>query len=189
MRGLENYETVKERKVRFYNDHPTGAVHVELTSPPEQAQTFVVIHASVWRDAQDMRAGHGPDSQGLSLSVAGGKGADRDAWMENCEESAVGRALDNLGYHSGTCSREEMQKQQAHAEQAPAKKAPAKKGNPAVEKEKLQRKFFAVARGKGMDDETIKAFIFDTFAVDSTSKLTEDDLTEAIETIAGMEGK
>lgn len=52
------------------------------------------------------------DGAGFSLSIAGGKGADKNAWVENAEESAVGRALDNMGYHSGSASQEEMMKVQ-----------------------------------------------------------------------------
>ena len=188
---LEGYETVKERKTKFYRDNPEGTVAVELMSPPEKAPEFVMIRASVWRDASDMREGYRPDSQGISLSIAGGKGADRDAWTENAEESAVGRALDNLGYHGGTCSREEMEKATHHAKQRKTTKQQTSKSNKTEEDntdlDALRNKLLAVARGKKIPKDRLKEVIFDVTGTDNPKELSKNEITRVIEHVSTME--
>ncbi|QHW35779.1 hypothetical protein GZH47_33335 (plasmid) [Paenibacillus rhizovicinus] len=134
---LANYETVKQRKVRLRKDYPNSIIHPMTISGIGYANNFVMHVAMVWKEKTEMSltpevvaaisdlaksATHDnagivattiaimtrADSVGHSLSLAGGPKADKNAWVENSEESAVGRALDNLGYHSGSCSQEEM---------------------------------------------------------------------------------
>lgn len=112
----DNYTPVKVRKNQFWQDYPEGAIHVEPMSSPKDATEYVLLRASIWKDKVHMHQGFGPDGQGISLSIAGGDGADRTSWTENCEESAVGRALDNLGYNDGKCSREEIVQAERHAD-------------------------------------------------------------------------
>ncbi|SFJ63989.1 hypothetical protein SAMN02799624_05313 [Paenibacillus sp. UNC496MF] len=143
---LSKYETVKSRKTRLRTDHPNALIYPMQISGVQYANHFVVHLALVWKDkatknntaeailaitelcktitmdnASIVASAIGlvlnADSVGHSLSIAGGAKADKNAWMENCEESAVGRALDNMGYHSGSASQEEMLKVQ-HTEAA-----------------------------------------------------------------------
>lgn len=137
---LNNYETVKSRKVRLRSDHPDSLIMPLPLSDLNYAANYIMMGALIWKDKKEMakldegklnqmmemaakatpqNAGpimisiaiiSGADGNGFSLSMAGGKGADKSAWVENAEESAVGRALDNMGYHSGSASQEEMQK-------------------------------------------------------------------------------
>ena len=111
--NLEDYITVKQRKQMFYRDYPTGVIIPEIISDINKANEYVVIEASVWKERAYYQTGFPPDGKGMSLSRAGGGMADKFAWVENCEESAIGRALDNMGYAvEGKCSREEMEKVQ-----------------------------------------------------------------------------
>ena len=134
---LSSYETVKQRKTRIRNDYPESVIYPMQVSGVSYADKFVVYIALVWKDYKTKNSSpeaisavgellktitpdNAPlvaasiglilnaDSTGHSLSIANGLNADKNAWVENCEESAVGRALDNLGYHSGSCSAEEM---------------------------------------------------------------------------------
>jgi hypothetical protein len=144
---LSRYETVKSRKTRLRADYPDALIYPMQISGVQYANNFVVHLALIWKDkatksnspeavsavtelcksitmdnaaivASTIGLILNADSVGYSLSIAGGPKADKNAWMENCEESAVGRALDNLGYHSGSCSQEEMIKvQQTEAAQ------------------------------------------------------------------------
>jgi hypothetical protein len=138
---LAKYETVKQRKTRLRNDHPNSIIYPMQISGTHYANNFVVYLSLIWKDkatknnspeaiqaVTDLCKSITPDnaaivagsiglilnadSVGYSLSIAGGAKADKNAWVENCEESATGRALDNLGYHSGSASQEEMIKVQ-----------------------------------------------------------------------------
>ena len=117
--NLENYETVKERKKRFYKDHVDGRIMVEMIN--EDLMEKAVFKATIYLNADDQK-NNLPKSTGYALEVRDtelstskyGKeyeSVNYSSWTENCEESAVGRALDNAGYAgTKTCSREEMEK-------------------------------------------------------------------------------
>ena len=125
---LNQYETVKERKTRFYRDHPDGRVIVEdLSNDPVQYAKF---RATLYLSGDDQEAGraratgHAMEMREWELSQGrNGKYASVNytSWTENAEESAIGRALDNAGYASDPSqktgaqpgpSREEMEKVQ-----------------------------------------------------------------------------
>lgn len=144
---LSKYETVKSRKVRLKTDHPESFILPFPMSDINYATNYILMGALIWKDkatftkidpsvllaiqtmgatATSQNAGMvlasiailaQADGAGFSLSMAGGKGADQNAWVENAEESAVGRALDNMGYHSGSASQDEMKKVQ-HMQEA-----------------------------------------------------------------------
>lgn len=117
---LANYEPVKIRKKRFYGDYPNGRIIVDaVTISADQA----VFKAYLYKDCDDQDA-HRPLSTGHAQEFKGQGGmANKFAWCENCEESAIGRALDNAGYASDEkCSREEMIKVQQGQKQIDALK-------------------------------------------------------------------
>ncbi len=123
--NLEEYEPVKERKKRFYSDHPDGRIVVEsvTTNPLE----YAFFKALVFFNAGDQEHNL-PRATGYALELRDkekklnkyGKeyeSVNYTSWTENCEESAVGRALDNAGYASlNKASREEMAKAQRMGE-------------------------------------------------------------------------
>jgi hypothetical protein len=116
------YETVKERKKRFYADHPEGAIVVDMVQS-ENIERYALHRASVYRTRED-RIANIPAATGyafelrdteISVSSEGKKyeSVNYSSWCENAEESAVGRALDNAGYAGNDkCSRDEMEKAQ-----------------------------------------------------------------------------
>lgn len=104
---LEDYETVEERIKRFYSDHPSGAIHTELASSPDEMPKWVAFKALVRKDA----ASSFYDATGYAMEIQGQGNVNKDAHVENCETSAIGRALANLNYSgSKRPSREEMSK-------------------------------------------------------------------------------
>lgn len=120
--NLEDYETVKERKQRFYKDFPDGRIVVTCKNDSSaELMDFAKFEARVYLNAQDQEKDL-PRGTGTALEMrdkelsrtSGGKtyeSVNYSSWTENCEESAVGRALDNAGYASnGKPSREEMEK-------------------------------------------------------------------------------
>jgi hypothetical protein len=117
--NLSDYETVKNRKLRFYADHPDGRICVHLVN--DDLDEKAVVKASVYFNGSDQEkmlprgSGYALEIRDKSLSKNQyGKeyeSVNYSSWLENCEESAVGRALDNAGYASNSkCSKDEIEK-------------------------------------------------------------------------------
>lgn len=104
--NLDDYELVEDRLRRFWDEHPEGRV---TTSLLEHSDSRYIVQAHVWRtSAQES----GPDACGLAEETVGSSSVNRTSALENCETSAIGRALANLGYAAKgkRPSREEMDK-------------------------------------------------------------------------------
>jgi len=104
---LSQYEPVEERLARFWKDHPQGRVHTELVNGSHAGESVVII-ASVYKDKADLY----PDATGHAQETPGSNPVNKTSWIENCETSAIGRALANMGYapKGSRPSREEMAK-------------------------------------------------------------------------------
>ena len=104
--NLEDYEPVEDRLARFWADHKNGRVHTEVL--PSPASNEWVVFAAVYRDQADGV----PFATGLAHEVIGQGMVNRTSALENCETSAIGRALANGGYATKgkRPSREEMTK-------------------------------------------------------------------------------
>ena len=112
---LSNYEQVKDRITRFYSDHPDGRILTELVTAPAELGTHASFKALVYLGDTLKATGYAYESQG--------QGVNRDAWVENCETSAIGRALANMDYcGSLRPSQEEMSKVNNKPPSAPAAK-------------------------------------------------------------------
>ena len=105
MFNLDDYETVEERLVKFWKDHPDGQIHTKLL---ENTASRFIVEASVFRTEADVR----PWTTGLAEETVQGRGVNATSALENCETSAIGRALANAGYATKgkRASREEMGK-------------------------------------------------------------------------------
>jgi hypothetical protein len=106
---LQNYETVAQRIIRFYADHSEGAIITKyLTTDADRERRQWVVYAEVWFDKNnDVR----PTGTGLAFEIDGGAGANSTSALENCESSAVGRALAQANYGGDKrVTREEMAK-------------------------------------------------------------------------------
>jgi len=108
MFNLEDYETVEERLVKYWKDHPDGQIHTSLLD--SSGGRYIVI-AQVYRTEADAR----PWTTGLAEETVAGRGVNATSALENCETSAIGRALANAGYATKgkRASREEMSKVQS----------------------------------------------------------------------------
>lgn len=106
--NLENYSEVKDRLKLFWAKYPQGRIITEMIhlDAADVGQRMVIVKAELYGDLEDER----PLTTGLSQTREGTFGANKTAFIENCETSAVGRALANLGF-SGDLrpSREEME--------------------------------------------------------------------------------
>ena len=117
--NLDNYETVEDRLKKFWKENPDARINTEIAHITEDG-TCVTIRAEVFKQEEDAR----PVATGIAQETKGQGGfANADAWMENCETSAIGRALANWKYQGSDKarpSREEMSKVQV--EKKPVKK-------------------------------------------------------------------
>jgi hypothetical protein len=105
MFNLDDYETVEERLIKFWKDHPDGQIHTKLL---ESQSSRFIVEASIFRTEADLR----PWTTGLAEETVQGRGVNATSALENCETSAIGRALANAGYATKgkRASREEMGK-------------------------------------------------------------------------------
>ena len=108
MFNLEDYETVEERLVKFWKDHPDGRISTTLV---EHTLQRFIVQASVFRTEVDAQAW----TTGYAEETVSTRGVNSTSALENCETSAIGRALANAGYvtKGKRPSREEMSKVKA----------------------------------------------------------------------------
>ena len=111
MFNLDDYETVEERLVKFWKDYEDGQIHTQML---EASPSRFIVLASIFRTEADAR----PWTTGLAEETVQGRGVNATSALENCETSAIGRALANAGYATKgkRASREEMSKVAAKAQ-------------------------------------------------------------------------
>lgn len=123
--NLDDYIQVQDRINEFWVKYPEGSILTYLRSAEDNWGAARYL-AEVRKD----RTTSSPDATGWAFELAVGKGANSTSHEENCETSAIGRALANMGFAvsaSKRASREEMEKVQRaqEAQQAPAQAAPS----------------------------------------------------------------
>jgi hypothetical protein len=105
--NLDDYEPVAARHTRWLADHPNGRTITHMISAP--GADICVIRAELWLEDICIATGYAEE-------VRGAGNVNRTSHVENCETSAVGRALANAGYAGSDVnkrpSREEMSKVQ-----------------------------------------------------------------------------
>jgi hypothetical protein len=110
MFNLDDYETVEERLIKFWKEHPDGRIDTKLV---EASASRFIVQAYIYRTEADQY----PWASGLAEETVSGRGVNATSALENCETSALGRALASAGYATKgkRPSREEMSKVAAGA--------------------------------------------------------------------------
>jgi hypothetical protein len=144
MFNLADYETVESRLEKWWKDYPDGRVATKI----EQAtDTRYIVSAELFKTEADAKA----YATGLASESVSDRGVNSTSALENCETSAIGRALANAGYAAKgkRASREEMDKVN-RAEFKPKYSAPGSK-SAAMEMALhiVEQKSNAVADGSG----------------------------------------
>ena len=105
MFNLADYETVEVRLEKFIKDYPDFRIATELES--FQSNRYIV-KAYLYKDLKDEVSW----STGYAEETISERGVNSTSALENCETSAIGRALANAGYAAKgkRPSREEMTK-------------------------------------------------------------------------------
>ena len=107
--NLDDYETVEERLIKFWKDHAEGRIITTLLSG---TSSQFIVRAKLYKDGSDTIW-----TTGLAEETVQGRGVNSTNALENCETSAIGRALANAGYATKgkRASRSEMSKVVAQA--------------------------------------------------------------------------
>ena len=101
---LSQYATVEERLALFWAAHPDGRIATTALNAGDRSCLF---RAEVYANAADSV----PMAVGHAYEEKTDRGVNATSHVENCETSAIGRALANWIYAAGKRpSREEMEK-------------------------------------------------------------------------------
>jgi len=115
MFNLADYEPVEVRLEKFIKDYPAFRIATELEVVEA---TRYIVKAYLFKDAKDSVAW----ATGYAEETVTNRGVNQTSALENCETSAIGRALANAGYapKGKRPSREEMGKVVAKKTEKPA---------------------------------------------------------------------
>ena len=102
--NLDDYETVEERLIKFWRGNPEGRIVTVMLSG---SGSQFIVRAELYKNGSDPVW-----ATGLAEETVQGRGVNSTSALENCETSAIGRALANAGYATKgkRASREEMNK-------------------------------------------------------------------------------
>ena len=100
--GSKDYSPVNERINAYRKVYPTGCIDTEIE---EKTENGVTIKATIYDEIGKVLA------TGRASEIKQDKGINANKWLENCETSAIGRALGIAGFgvDSAIASAEDME--------------------------------------------------------------------------------
>ena len=159
--NINDYETVEVRLGRYISEYPDFMVHTELLESTEKR--FIVL-AKIYRTCVDSQ----PFATGLAYETITDRGVNQTSALENCETSAIGRALANAGYAA-------KGKRPSQSEMA---KVIAAETEPKSFKEKLESR--QNLYGKSGNSAIIETALRESFAADLEAKKEPEQIAWSI---------
>lgn len=169
--GLKDYVEVNARIMKFYEKYPEGRILTEIVKWENEV---IVMKATAYRDNSEV-----PASTGYAYEKEGSSFINKTSALENCETSAVGRALAILGFEikKSVASKEEVanaQLQQASIKQSSdgfgtvvfESKGPQKQSNDYRITEKQLKRLYTLGNNVGISSEKIKSQVLKEFGVE-----------------------
>ena len=103
--NLADYETVESRLEKWHDKFPDSRIETELI---EASNARFIVICRLFKTEADAK----PCSSGIASETISDRGVNSTSALENCETSAIGRALANAGFAAKgkRASREEMVK-------------------------------------------------------------------------------
>jgi len=89
--NLDDYEPVEVRLEKFWKEHQDGRIETELL---EASKDRFIVMARLYRTEADAKCW----TTGIAEETVAQRGVNQTSALENCETSAIGRALANAGY-------------------------------------------------------------------------------------------
>jgi len=150
---LSLYETVVQRLVRWWTEYPDGRI---ITSIHHYDGSTIIMRAECYNNDDRLIA------TGYAEEVFGNSPVNKTSFLENCETSAIGRAISNsrIGHTGERASSTEMEKvNRVNSE-------PARSDTHGSATPKQIGFLKSLARGKGWDDLQLLDYIHKLLRVD-----------------------
>jgi hypothetical protein len=150
---LSLYETVAQRLVRWWAEYPDGRI---ITSIHHYDGSTIIMRAECYNNDDRLIA------TGYAEEVFGNSPVNKTSFLENCETSAIGRAISNsrIGHTGERASVTEMEKVNR------INSAPARQDTHGSATPKQIGFLKSLARGKGWDDLQLLDYIHKLLQVD-----------------------
>jgi len=146
---LSNYETVEQRLVRWWAAYPNGRVYTCMMNYTGDACVF---YCELYADKDDKV----PVATGYAEEIKSDRGVNATSFVENCETSAIGRAIANCPLQAPASglrpSRNEMQKVERLSTPTDTRQSPVHIPSGAFATPKQIGYIKKLAKDKGMDD-------------------------------------
>lgn len=169
--GLKDYVEVNVRVEKFHEKYPYGRIHTEIVSWNDGV---VVMKAEIYRDISDSF----PSATGHAYEKEGSSFINKTSALENCETSAVGRALALLGFEikKSIASKEEVENAKLNQNTNNKQKAEPITSEQ-VGKLKILSLEFAQIRGKTENE------VYQALKIKDIEKLNSSEAEKALETV------
>jgi hypothetical protein len=149
---LSLYETVAQRLVRWWSEFPDGRI---ITSIHHYDGSTIIMRAECYNNDDRLIA------TGYAEEVFGNSPVNKTSFLENCETSAIGRAISNsrIGHTGERASVSEMEK----VNRVNSTPRPDSHGSATPKQIGFLK---SLARGKGWDDVQLLEYIHRLLQVD-----------------------